>query len=81
LGDRNVSGEEQSQAREAVVSQHLRSLRHHRDATAFIAMHGNRTQAWLKAAVAVEHADRDACRINQATQSLETALRADGMLD
>jgi hypothetical protein len=52
-----------------------------RDATAFIAMRGNRTQTWLKAAVAVEHADRDACRINQATQSLENALRTDGMLD
>jgi hypothetical protein len=52
-----------------------------RDATAFIAMHGNRTPAWLKAAVAVEHADRDACRINQATQSLENALRTEGMID
>jgi hypothetical protein len=31
-----------------------------RDATAFIAMHGDRTPAWLKAAVAVERADRDA---------------------
>ena len=52
-----------------------------RDATAFIAMHGNRTQTWLKASVAIEHADRDACRINQATQSLENALRTEGMLD
>ena len=52
-----------------------------RDATAFIAMHGNRTQIWLKAAVAVERADHDACRINQATQSLENALRTEGMLD
>jgi hypothetical protein len=52
-----------------------------RDATAFIAMHGDRTPAWLKAAVAVQRADRDARRVNQATQSLENAMRIDGMLE
>jgi hypothetical protein len=51
------------------------------DAAAFIDMHGERTQLWVTAKSAVKCADRNPLLIDQATKSLENALRRDGMLD
>jgi hypothetical protein len=52
-----------------------------RDAAAFIDMHGERTQPWVTAETAVKCADRNPRLIDQATTTLESALRREGMLD
>jgi hypothetical protein len=44
-------------------------------------MHGERTRLWITAETSVKCADRDPRLIDQATTSLETALRSEGMLD
>jgi hypothetical protein len=51
------------------------------DAAAFIAMHGDRTQLWATAETAVRCADRNPGLIDEATTTLESALRREGMLD
>ena len=51
------------------------------DAAAFIDMHGDRTQLWFTAETAVKRADRNPRLIDQATKTLENALRGEGMLD
>jgi hypothetical protein len=51
------------------------------DAAAFIDMHGVRTRPWVAAKIAVKHADHNPNLIDQATTSLENALRREGMLD
>lgn len=51
------------------------------DAAAFIDMHGDRTQLWVTAETAVKCADRNPVLIDQATRTLENALRREGMLD
>ena len=51
------------------------------DAAAFIDMHHVRTQPWVAAETAVKCADRDPVLIDQATRTLENALRREGMLD
>jgi hypothetical protein len=51
------------------------------DAAAFIDMHGGRTALWVTAQTAIKCADRNPHLIDQATKSLETALRKEGMLD
>ena len=51
------------------------------DAVAFIDMHGDRTQLWVTAETAVRCADRNSDLIDQATTTLENALRGEGMLD
>src|ERR1700732_223867 len=45
------------------------------DAAAFIDRHGGRTQLWLTAETAVKCADHSPRLIEQATRSLENALR------
>jgi hypothetical protein len=49
-----------------------------RDAAAFIDMHGVRTPLWITAETAVKCADRNPFLIDQATGTLETALRREG---
>jgi hypothetical protein len=51
------------------------------DAAAFIDMHGGRTRLWVTAETAVKCADHNSLLIDQATKTLETALRREGMLD
>jgi hypothetical protein len=51
------------------------------DAAAFIDMHRVRTQPWVAAETAVKCADRNSVLIDQATRTLENALRREGMLD
>ncbi len=51
------------------------------DAAAFIDMHGDRTRLWVTAKTAVKCADHNPLLIDQATKTLETALRREGMLD
>jgi len=51
------------------------------DAAAFIDMHGDRTRLWVTAETAVKCADRNSRLIDQATRTLESALRREGMLD
>ena len=51
------------------------------DAAAFIDMHGDRTQLWVTAETAVRCADRNPGLIDEATTTLESALRREGMLD
>jgi hypothetical protein len=51
------------------------------DAAAFIDMHGVRTRLWVIAETAVECADHNPLLIDQATKTLEHALRREGMLD
>jgi hypothetical protein len=51
------------------------------DAAAFIGMHGERTRPWVAAETAVKCADQNPVLIDQATRTLETALRGEGMLD
>ena len=51
------------------------------DAAAFIDMHGGRTRLWVSAETAVKCADHDPRLIDQATETLENALREEGMLD
>jgi hypothetical protein len=51
------------------------------DAAAFIDMHGERTRPWVAAETAVKCADRSPRLIDQATTSLETVLRWEGMLE
>ena len=51
------------------------------DAAAFIDMHGERTRLWVTAEIAVKCADHNPLLIDQATKTLETALRREGMLD
>ena len=51
------------------------------DAAAFIDMHGDRTQLWVTTETAVRCADRNPLLIDQATKTLESALRREGMLD
>jgi hypothetical protein len=51
------------------------------DAAAFIDMHGGRTPLWVSAQIAIKCADRNPRLIDQATKSLENALRKEGMLD
>jgi len=51
------------------------------DAAAFIDMHGDRTQLWGTAETAVRCADRSPGLIDEATTTLESALRREGMLD
>jgi hypothetical protein len=51
------------------------------DAGAFIDMYGDRTKLWVTAETAVKCADRNPRLIDQATKTLENALRRDGMLD
>ena len=51
------------------------------DAAAFIDMHGGRTWLWVSAETAVKCADHDPRLIDQATETLENALREEGMLD
>jgi hypothetical protein len=52
-----------------------------RDAVAFIDMHGARTRLWVTAESAVKCANRNPRLIDQATRSLENALRREGMLE
>jgi hypothetical protein len=51
------------------------------DAAAFIDMHGDRTQFWVTAETAVRCADRNPGLIDEATTTLERALRLEGMLN
>jgi hypothetical protein len=51
------------------------------DAAAFIDMHGDRTQLWVTAETAVRCADRNPGLIDEATATIESALRREGMLD
>ena len=51
------------------------------DAAAFIDMHGERTQLWGTAETAVRCAYRNPGLIDEATTTLESALRREGMLD
>jgi len=51
------------------------------DAAAFIDMHRDRTRLWAIAETAVKCADHDPRLIDQATMTLENALRREGMLD
>ena len=51
------------------------------DAAAFIDMHGDRTRLWGTAKTAVKCADHNPRLIDQATKTLENALRGEGMLD
>jgi hypothetical protein len=51
------------------------------DAAAFIDMHGERTRPWVAAETAVKRADRNPSLIDQATRTLENALRREGLLD
>jgi hypothetical protein len=51
------------------------------DAAAFIDMHGDRTQVWVTAETAVRCADRNPRLIDEATTTLERALRLEGMLN
>ena len=51
------------------------------DASAVIHMHGVRTRPWVTAEIAVKCADHNPRLIDQATTSLENALRREGMLD
>ena len=51
------------------------------DAAAFIDMHGDRTRLWVTAETAVKCADHNPLVIDQATKTLETVLRREGMLD
>jgi hypothetical protein len=51
------------------------------DAAAFIGMHGERTRLWVTAEIAVKGADHNPRLIDQATKTLENALRREGMLD
>jgi hypothetical protein len=51
------------------------------DAAAFINMHGVRTRPWITAEIAVKYADHNPRLIDQATTSLESVLRREGMLD
>ena len=49
------------------------------DAAAFIDMHGDRTRLWVTAETAVKCADHNPLLIDQATKTLENALRREGM--
>jgi hypothetical protein len=51
------------------------------DAAAFVDMHGDRTRLWVTAETAVKCADHNPRLIDQATKTLENALRGEGMLD
>jgi hypothetical protein len=51
------------------------------DAVAFIDMHGYRSRLWVTAETAVKCADHNPGLIDQATRTLENALRREGMLD
>jgi hypothetical protein len=51
------------------------------DAAAFIDMHGVRTRLWVTAETAVKCADYNPLLIDQATKTLEQALRREGMID
>ena len=51
------------------------------DAAAFIDMHGDRTRLWVTAETAVKCADHNPGLIDQATETIENALRWEGMLD
>jgi hypothetical protein len=51
------------------------------DAAAFIEMHGSRTRLWVTAETAVKCADHNPRLIDQATKTLENALRGEGMRD
>ncbi len=51
------------------------------DAAAFVDMHGDRTRLWITAETAVKCADHNPLVIDQATKTLETVLRREGMLD
>jgi hypothetical protein len=51
------------------------------DAAAFIDMHGDRTRLWVTAETAVKCADRNHGLIDEATTTLESALRRERMLD
>jgi hypothetical protein len=44
-------------------------------------MHGDRTRLWVTAVTAVKCADHNSRLIDQATKTLENALRREGMLD
>ncbi len=48
------------------------------DAAAFIDMHGGRTRLWVTAETAVKCADHNPRLIDQATKTLENALRGEG---
>ena len=50
------------------------------DAAAFIDMHGDRTRLWVTAETAVKCADYNPLLIEQATKTLERALRRESML-
>ena len=50
------------------------------DAAAFIDMHGDRTRLWVTAETAVKCADYNPLLIEQATKTLEHALRRESML-
>jgi hypothetical protein len=52
-----------------------------RDAAAFIEMHGERTRLWVTAETALKCADHNPLLVDQATRTLENALRREGMLD
>jgi hypothetical protein len=51
------------------------------DAGEFIDMHGDRTRLWATAETAVKCANHNPLLIDQATKTLENALRREGMLD
>ncbi len=44
-------------------------------------MHGDRTRLWVTAETAVKCADHNPRLIDQATKTLENALRGEGILD
>jgi len=51
------------------------------DAAAFIDMHGDCSRLWVTAETAVKCADHNPGLIDEATKTLESALRREGMLD
>jgi hypothetical protein len=51
------------------------------DAAEFIDMRGEHTRLWVTAETAVKCADHNLRLIDQATKTLENALRREGMLD
>jgi hypothetical protein len=57
------------------------ALRLSSTAAALIDMHGERTRLWVTAEAAVKCAEHNPFRVDQATKTLENALRREGMLD
>jgi hypothetical protein len=84
LSDMYVPGKEQSEAREAIDSSRLCSPCRHRRPLRRSSVYRHaryRTRPWLTAETAVKSADHNPLLIDQATRTLENALRREGMLD